>query len=90
MDDIIKNIESQKSGEKFHDFVLDDAVYYIKKAQDALAEGLANPEEWYNNEKVNTMTFYSLFPQIYLTQQRLRSVRNESVSQDASHPISNP
>ena len=70
MDDIIETIESRKTGEKFHDFVLDDAIYFIKKAKEALEDGLLDPEGWYNNEQINSKTFFSLFPQIYLTQQR--------------------
>ena len=30
MEYIIKGIESQKTGDKYRDFVLEDAVYYIK------------------------------------------------------------
>ena len=67
MDDIIKTIESQKNGDKFHDFVLDDAVYFIRKAKEALEEGLQDPEGWYNTEQATSKTFYSLFPQIYFT-----------------------
>jgi hypothetical protein len=70
MDDIIKDIESRKNGDKIHDFVLDDAIYFIKKAKEALEEGLQDPQKWYNNEQINSKTFYSLLPHIYLTQQK--------------------
>ena len=86
MEYIIKGIESQKTGDKYHDFVLSDAVYYIKKAQETLDEGLRNPEEWYRNEQINSSTFFSLFPQIYFTQQRLAS--DSCFSQNPSHPKS--
>jgi hypothetical protein len=73
MDLIIKGLESKKNGDKYHDFVIDDAMYYIKKAQETLDQGLLNPVEWYENEQVNSKTFFSLFPQIYLTHQRFSS-----------------
>jgi hypothetical protein len=73
MDLIIKGLESKKNGDKYHDFVIDDAMYYIKKAQETLDQGLLNPVEWYENEQVNSKTFFSLFPQIYLTHQRISS-----------------
>ena len=59
MEYIVKGLESQKNGDKFHDFVLADAIYYIKKAQETLDEGLANPEQWYRNEQVNSSTFFA-------------------------------
>jgi hypothetical protein len=86
MEYIIKGIESQKTGDKHRDFVLNDAVYYIKKAQEALDEGLSNPEQWYRNEQINSSTFFSLFPQIYFTQQRLAS--DSCFSQSPSCPKS--
>ena len=88
MEYIVKGLESQKNGEKFHDFVLSDAIYYIKKAQEALDEGLLNPEQWYNNEQINSSTFFSLFPQIYFTQQRLLLASDSCSSQSPSCPKS--
>ena len=88
MEYIVKGLESQKNGDKFHDFVLADAIYYIKKAQETLDEGLANPEQWYRNEQVNSSTFFSLFPQIYLTQQRLLLASDNCSSQNPSCPKS--
>ena len=74
MDTIIKSLELQKSGDKFHDFVISDAIYYIKKAQEALVDGMLDPQQWYQNEQINSKTFFSLFPQIYFTQQHFSSV----------------
>jgi hypothetical protein len=90
MDTLIKTFESQKNGNKYHDFVLDDAIYYIKKAQEALTEGLLDPEEWYKNEQVNAKTFCSLFPHIYFTQQRLASEMDTCSSQIPTRPKSSP
>ena len=88
MEDLIQSLQSRKNGEKYHDFVLDDAIYYIKKAQEALEDGLEDPESWFKNEQINSSTFYSLFPQIYFTQQRLASCMN--FSPDATRPKSSP
>ena len=88
MDLIIKDLESRKTGDKYHDFVINDAMYYIKKAQETLDQGLLNPVGWYENEQVNSKTFFSLFPQIYLTQQRFAS--DTGSSQSPNCPISNP
>lgn len=71
MDDIIQTIESQKNGDKFHDFVIDDAIYFIKKAKEALEDGLQDPEKWYENEQLSYKTFFKLFPYIYYTQQQI-------------------
>lgn len=73
MDDVIKTLESRKTGEKFHDFVLSDAIYFINKAKEALEDGLDDPERWYNNEQASLKTFCTLFPQIYVTLQKEQS-----------------
>jgi hypothetical protein len=78
MDDIIKIIESQKNGDKFHDFVIDDAIYFIKKAKETLEDGLQDPEKWYENERVNSATFFKLFPYIYYTQQHLMNTPSQN------------
>ena len=88
MDDIIDTIESRKTGEKFHDFVLDDAIYFIKKAKEALEDGLPDPEAWYNNEQINAKTFFKLLPQIFLTHHRVLS--DTSSSSNPTCPISSP
>jgi hypothetical protein len=81
MDDMIKTLESRKTGEKFHDFVLSDAIHFIHKAQDALEDGLKDPEGWYNNEQAGLKTFCTLFPQIYFTLQQEQSHRSLSKNQ---------
>ncbi len=73
MDDIIQTLESRKTGEKFHDFVLNDAIHFIHKAKDALEDGLKDPEGWYNSEQVSIKAFCTLFPQIYFTLQQEQS-----------------
>lgn len=70
MDIIIDGLESRKNGEKYHDFVLTDAILYIKKAQECIEDGLQNPEEWWNSNMTLTKTYIKLFPLIYLMTQQ--------------------
>ena len=69
-DDIIKNLGLQKNGDKFNDFVIDDAIFNIKKAQETLEDGLKNPEQWFKNSEFNAITFLKAFPFIYFIQQQ--------------------
>jgi hypothetical protein len=52
MDLLIDGLESRKSGEKFHDFVLDDAIHSIKRAkeklrqQDVIWKGICGELKW--------------------------------------------
>lgn len=71
MDLIIDGLESKKNGDTYHDFVLDDAINSIKRAQEALDEGMANPKKWWTDNFVNTKTFMTLFPFIYMVQQQV-------------------
>ena len=81
MDNIIETLESRKNGEKFHDFVLSDAIYFINKAKEVLEDGLEDPEGWYNNEQISLKTFCTLFPQIYVTLQQEQSHQSLSKNQ---------
>ena len=45
----VNALELKKTGEKFHDFCIDDAIFHIKKAQEALEDGLLDPEAWYKS-----------------------------------------
>ena len=69
MDLIIDGLESRKNGDKFHDHVLSDAISNIKQAQEALDEGMKDPEKWYNENELNCKVFLRLFPFIYLLHQ---------------------
>ena len=61
---MITKIHLLKTGEKFHDFCLDDAINYIKKATDALEASTDNPESWYADNVAMAKTFLDLFPAI--------------------------
>jgi hypothetical protein len=69
MDLIVEGLESRKTGEKYHDHVLNDAINSIKHAQQALDEGLKEPEKWYKDTETNCKIFMKLFPFIYILQQ---------------------
>jgi len=74
MDLIIDGLETRKNGEKYHDFVLDDAINSIKRAKEALDEGMKDPEDWWKDSLLTTKTFMTLFPFIYMVQQRLSHI----------------
>lgn len=69
MDLIIEGLESRKTGDKYHDHVLNDAINSIKHAQQALDEGIKEPEKWYKDTETNCKIFMRLFPFIYILQQ---------------------
>ena len=71
MDLLIDGLVSRKNGDKYHDFVLDDAIVSIKRAKEALEEGMEDPEKWWNESLIQAKTFATLFPFIYLVQQRI-------------------
>ena len=71
MDLIVDGLESRKTGEKYHDFVLDDAISSIKRAKEALEEGLVDPEKWWSDSLIQAKTMATLFPFMYLLQQQL-------------------
>ena len=71
MDLIIDGLESKKTGEKYHDFVLDDAVQNIKRAKEALEDGMKDPEKWWTESLLSAKTFMTLFPMIYMVQHKL-------------------
>lgn len=86
MDLLIDGLESRKSGEKFHDFVLDDAINSIKRAKEALEDGMKDPEHWWNESLLTTKTFMTLFPLIYMVQQKLS--HNDHQSAEENSPTS--
>jgi hypothetical protein len=88
MDLIIDGLESRKNGDKYHDFVLTDAINNIKKAQEVLDEGLNDPKKWWDNTLINTKTWLMLFPIIYTIQQQLSHNLPQSVEESSqSEPV---
>ena len=86
MDLCIDGLEFRKNGEKYHDFVLDDAISSIKRAKEALEEGLVDPVKWWSDSLIQAKTFATLFPFIYLLQQQLP--RSPPPSAEGSSPVS--
>lgn len=83
MDLIIDGLETRKNGEKYHDFVLDDAISSIKRAKEALDEGMKDPEAWWTESLLTTKTFMTLFPFIYMVQQRLSHIDHPPVEESS-------
>ena len=69
MDLFIEGLKNKKSGEKYHDSVIDDAIYYIEKAQSCLDEGLKNPEQWHKDNLIINKSILQLLPQMCVLQQ---------------------
>ena len=74
METLIKDLENLKTGEKYHDFVIDDAVMNMQKTQEALED----PENWYKNVEFSTKTFLKAFPIIYFIQQQQLAEANDA------------
>ena len=72
IDCLITHLQSQKTGEKHHDFCIDDAVFHLEKAQEALLEGMAQPKKWYEDALFTAKTFQKCMPFIYLVQESLQ------------------
>lgn len=60
MDQLIKDVESRKNGEKFHDFCIDDALFHLLKAKEILETD--NPEDWFNQQREVSKLFVQLLP----------------------------
>ena len=66
MDTLIKDLENLKTGEKYYDLVIDDAVLKMQKTKEALED----PMTWYASVEFSTKTFLKAFPFIYFIQQQ--------------------
>lgn len=66
MDTILEILKQLKTGDKFNDFVIDDAITNINNTK----ESLLDPETFYKNSEFNTKTFLKAFPFIYFIQQQ--------------------
>jgi len=69
-------LESRKNGDKYHDFCIDDAIFHIKKAHEALEDGLADPKAWYETSKITTKVLAKCLPFIVAVQMQ------ESLAED--------
>jgi hypothetical protein len=71
MDLLIDGLEARKNGERYHDFVITDAINNIMRAQEALDEGLKDPKKWWSESMNMSKVWVTLFPFIYMIQQRI-------------------
>jgi len=68
METFISSLEKSKNGKKTHDFCLDDAIYYLKKAQEVLSDGLADPDAWYESSVFSSKVLLKSLPFILAIQ----------------------
>jgi len=68
MDGLVPILEAMKTGDKYRDFCIDDAVFYIKKASEALTDGLKDPEAWFKTSETAMAVFVKSLPLILAIQ----------------------
>ena len=68
MDDLLIALEIQKNGQKFNDFCIDDAIFHIKKAKEAIEEGLTDPAAWYASSLFTSKVLAKSLPFIIAVQ----------------------
>jgi hypothetical protein len=68
MDGLVPIFEAMKTGDTHRDFCIDDAIFHIKKATEALTDGLKDPEAWYNASQSSMRTFVKIIPLILALQ----------------------
>ena len=69
-------LESRKTGDKYHDFCIEEAIFHIKKAQEVLEEGLQDPVTWYASSKFTAKVLAKSLPFILAVQMQ------ESLAED--------
>jgi len=72
----VVTLESRKTGEKYHDFCIDDAIFHIHKAHEALEEGLSDPAAWYASSRFAANVLAKCLPFIVSVQMQ------ESLAED--------
>jgi len=69
MNELKNKIKKMKTNDKNHDRVIDEAIYFLDKAQECLDEGLKDPESWNTENVLINKAIFKLLPQMYLLQQ---------------------
>ena len=72
----VVTLESRKIGEKYHDFCIDEAIFHINKAHEALKDGLADPAAWYATSRFTAGVLAKCLPFIVAVQMQ------ESLAED--------
>jgi hypothetical protein len=62
MDGLVPLLEAMKTGDKYRDCCVDDAIFHIKKATEALTDGFKDPEAWYKTSKSTSKMLAKVFP----------------------------
>ena len=73
----IVTLESRKTGDKCYDFCIDDAIFHIKKAHEALEEGLSDPKAWYESSKFTAKVLSKSLPFIVAVQMQESQVEDQ-------------
>lgn len=68
MDGLIPLFEAMKNGDNHHDYCIDDAIFHIKKATEALTEGLSDPVLWHKRSEATTKVLIKSLPFILAIQ----------------------
>ena len=68
MDVMLLLLETKKNGEKYHDFCIDDAIFHLKKANEAINEGLQDPAAWYASSQFSAKILAKSLPFIIAIQ----------------------
>ena len=76
----ICTLEERKTGDKYHDFCIDDAIFHLKKAHEALEEGLSDPLKWYASSLFTAKVLAKSLPFI-LTVQMQQSLAEDQGSE---------
>lgn len=75
MDLIVEGLQSKKSGDKYKDNVLEEAIFHIKKANECLEKGLKDPKAWWVDNMITTKAW---LPYMYLMLQQQVSHNQET------------
>jgi len=67
-----------KNGNPDHDYVIDDALFHVARAQEALTEGLADPVEWRARGAHTAATLAKGFPYLWFISESLLTSPSES------------
>ena len=64
MDGLVPLLEAMKTGEVYRDFCIDDAIFHVKKATEALTEGVKDPVAYRKNAEAGTRVLVKMLPLI--------------------------
>ena len=66
--DLVQLLEKMKTGSKCRDYCINDAIFHIEKASEALNEGLKDPEKWYEMSQAGARLLVKSLPFILAVQ----------------------